>query len=190
MFEGPKGLNFDSFKKNFFPHLYAAAADRDDEYDIAAAEIRHEIEQNGPQQPELIESRLYKVEDKLKTKFSNCFHSVRKAFLMLDTDYDGYITVEDILKYFGTDTDINFADLKKLMVDKDSKKEGKIGYSDFSKWLGSAIHMSEGFYFRHDSIRNPFYEMNREKEKTSSLAHDKKLSAQALLQGDVENLIL
>lgn len=43
------------------------------------------------------------VEEKLKTKFSNCFHSVRKAFLALDADYDGYITVEDLLKYFGTD---------------------------------------------------------------------------------------
>lgn len=29
---------------------------------------------------------------------------------------------------------------------------------DFSKWLGNAIHMSEGFYFRHDSVKNPQYE--------------------------------
>jgi len=98
------------------------------------------------------------LEEKLKTKFSNCFESVRKAFLALDSDYDGYITVEDILKYFGNETDLNFNDLKKLIVDKDQKREGRLGYMDFSKWLGNAIHMSEGFYFRHDSIKNPQYD--------------------------------
>jgi len=91
-------------------------------------------------------------------KFSNCFESVRKAFLALDTDYDGLITVEDILKYFGNEKDLNFNDLKKLMTDKDQKKKGTINYKDFSKWLGNSIHMSEGFYFRHDSVKNPQYE--------------------------------
>lgn len=76
------------------------------------------------------------------------------------------------------------------MIDKDHKGHGKIGYSDFSKWLGSAIHMSEGFYFRHDSIKNPFYEMNREKEGKSNLAKDKIEAVKSLLTGDVENLIL
>jgi Ca2+-binding EF-hand superfamily protein len=103
----------------------------------------------------VIEERLIILEERLKTKFSNCFESVRKAFLALDGDYDGYITIEDILKYFGNETDLNYNDLKKLITDKDHKKDGKIGYMDFSKWLGNAIHMSEGFYFRHDSIRNP-----------------------------------
>jgi len=103
----------------------------------------------------VIEDRLIQLETRLKTKFSNCFESVRKAFLALDSDYDGYITVEDILKYFGNETDLNFNDLKKLIVDKDHKREGRLGYMDFSKWLGNAIHMSEGFYFRHDSIKNP-----------------------------------
>ena len=96
-----------------------------------------------------------KLENKLKMKFSNCYESVRKAFLALDTDYDGYINVEDILKYYGNETELNYNELKKLMIDKDSKKLGKINYSDFSKWLGNAIHMSEGFYFRHDSKKNP-----------------------------------
>ena len=68
----------------------------------------------------MIEERLVRLERRLKTKFSNCFESVRKAFLALDSDYDGYITVEDILKYFGNETDLNFNDLKKLIVDKDS----------------------------------------------------------------------
>jgi hypothetical protein len=70
----------------------------------------------------------------LKEKFSNNWDSVRKAFLGLDTDYDGFITVEDILRNFGGQTQgpsknnnetnssgsFNFNDLKKLMMEKDS----------------------------------------------------------------------
>ena len=70
----------------------------------------------------MIEDRLNKLETKLRTKFSNAYHSVRKAFLGLDADYDGFITTEDLLRYFGNDTTINYTDLKKLMIDKDSKK--------------------------------------------------------------------
>ena len=80
---------------------------------------------------------------------------MRKAFLALDADYDGFITVEDILKYFANEKDLNFNDLKKLLIDKDHKKLGRLGYMDFSKWLGNSIHLSEGFYFRHDSVKNP-----------------------------------
>ena len=106
-----------------------------------------------------MEERLRKLETKLKLKFSNCYESVRKAFLALDSDYDGYITVEDILKYFGNETDLNYNDLLKLMKDHDVKKQGKIDYSDFSKWFGNAIHMSSGFYFRQDSKKNPQVEL-------------------------------
>ena len=44
------------------------------------------------------------------------------------------------------------------MKEKDSFKKGNLCYADFSKWMGSAIHHSEGFYFRHDSIKNPVFE--------------------------------
>lgn len=80
--------------------------------------------------------------------------------MILDCDYDGFITIEDMLKHFANEQDINYDDLKKLMIDKDSKKVGKINYTDFSRWLGSTIHMSEGFYFRHDSIKNPQFDNN------------------------------
>ena len=94
----------------------------------------------------------------IKEKFANNWVSVRKAFLDLDTDYDGYVTVEDILRYFaseGQNKEFDFSDLKKLIMDKDSKRQGKISYADFSKWMGGVIHQSEGFYFRHDSMKNP-----------------------------------
>ena len=148
-------MDFDTFKKYFFPHLYLVQEDPDDAEDKAAYMNKKHLIENKQNQPQIIEERLVKLETRLKLKFSNCFESVRKAFLALDTDYDGFITIEDILKYFGNETDLNFNDLKKLIIDKDHKKEGKLGYMDFSKWLGNAIHMSEGFYFRHDSIKNP-----------------------------------
>ena len=152
------GLSFDIFKKNFFPHLYMVQEEADDADDKVAIANKKELIENKANQPQVIENRLIKLERRLKVKFSNCFESVRKAFLTLDQDYDGYITIEDILKYFGNEKDLNYNDLKKLMIDKDHKKRGKLGYKDFSKWLGNSIHMSEGFYFRHDSVKNPQYE--------------------------------
>lgn len=89
---------------------------------------------------EIITDRLKRLEKILKDKFQNNWESVRKAFLALDSDYDGFITVEDILRHFGQEKGVNYNDLKKLVIDKDSKKIGKIGYTDFSKWVGNTIH--------------------------------------------------
>lgn len=112
---------------------------------------------------------------------------MRKAFLALDSDYDGYISVEDILKYFANETDLNYNDLKKLLIDKDTKKEGRLSYMDFSKWLGNAIHMSEAFYFRHDSIKNPQYEryMNIHDDNKSG---DIKKAQKSLISGDIKQI--
>lgn len=103
----------------------------------------------------MIEARINVMEKMIKKKFSDSYDTVRKAFLALDTDYDGYVTLEDILRHFDKGNNLNYEDLKKLITDKDSKKTGRINYTDFSRWLGSSIHMSEGFYFRHDSVKNP-----------------------------------
>lgn len=112
LFNGPtNGINFDEFKKNFFPHLYLVQDDPDDAEDKQAYAHRNQLDNHREEQPALIEQRLLKLESKLKTKFSNCYESVRKAFLALDTDYDGYITVEDILKYFGNEKELNYRDL-------------------------------------------------------------------------------
>lgn len=80
------------------------------------------------------------------------YDSVRKAFLALDADHDGYIRVEDFLRGFG-ENEINFHDLRKLIESKckDKHNKGKLTYDDFSAWVGNSIHISEGFYFRHDS---------------------------------------
>lgn len=47
-----------------------------------------------------------------------------------------------------------------MLKNRDSKRQGKIDFKDFCKWMGTAIEPCEGFYFRHDSVKNPLYENN------------------------------
>ncbi len=72
---------------------------------------------------ERVSDRMKRLERILKLKFAGNWNSVRKAFLDLDTDYDGFITVEDILRYFASESkELHFNDLKKMMIEKDTKK--------------------------------------------------------------------
>ena len=100
--------------------------------------------------------------DFLRLKFQDTWVSVRKAFLDLDYDKDGEISPEDIMRYFGDQGNqlFDYLDLVKVLEDIDSKNRGTINYADFCKWMGGAIHKSEGFLFRHDSVKNPPYEEN------------------------------
>ena len=107
----------------------------------------------------LVENRLRDLEKMIISKFEAGWTEVKKAFLDMDFDHDGYVTIEDFMRLFHNDTSkINIMDMKKLLSEKDSSKKGRLNYSDFSQWLGQAIHWSEGFYFRHDSIKNPPFE--------------------------------
>ena len=91
-------------------------------------------------------------------KLNSNYDSVRKAFLAIDQDHDGFITIEDFLKTFEEMGELDYHDIKKLINSKDKIGGGKMSYEDFSDWLGNCIHMSEGFYFRHDSIKNIGFE--------------------------------
>lgn len=84
----------------FFAHLCQVDGGDSDE-EKQAKNNQKEMRQNKEKQPEIIADRLKRLEKILKDKFSNNWESVRKAFLALDSDYDGFITVEDILRYFG-----------------------------------------------------------------------------------------
>ena len=55
---------------------------------------------------------------------------------------------------------MNYDDLRKLIESKSKTNDGRISYEDFSSWLGPCINMTEGFYFRHDSVKNTGYELN------------------------------
>ena len=63
--------------------------------------MRIQIDKHLKEQPQIIEERIKKLENKIKLKFSNQFDSVKKAFLSLDSDYDGFITAEEIIKALG-----------------------------------------------------------------------------------------
>lgn len=114
---------------------------------------------------DMLVNRMLKIEKLLKEKFSNNWVSIRKAFLNLDTDYDGFITAEDIARQFGKDDQkLDFRDLRILIMNRDSKRKGKINFKDFCKWMGGSIEPTETFYFRHDSLINPQYEECRTKD--------------------------
>lgn len=65
--------------------------------------------------------KLKEIEKVLKEKLSNNWVSVRKAFLDLDQDYDGFITAEDFAKLLGG-TIFDFNLLKLLIKMKNLKK--------------------------------------------------------------------
>lgn len=154
--------------------------------------LKEGTSQKKDQQHQQIVNKLTKLETLIKDKFANNWVSVRKAFLDLDTDYDGYVTVEDILRYFGTEAskEFDFRDLKKLILDKDSKRQGKISYADFSKWMGGVIHQSEGFYFRHDSMKNPQYEKNLKNYNEKIMKNNDIIMKEQLEQMNIENTVI
>jgi Ca2+-binding EF-hand superfamily protein len=117
---------FDTFKKTFFAHLHQTF-----NMSEAMQEAKQYQTETFEQQkdPVILKQRLRKLEAFLRDKFSKNWVSVRKAFLDLDTDHDGYISVEDVLRYFGTDNEFSYQDLKKLMQDKDlTNHAGSLSY--------------------------------------------------------------
>lgn len=113
----------------------------------------------------------------LKKKLSSLWVSVRKAFLDIDDDKDGYIEPADIMRFFGDDDPVEMVDLQKLMKEKmlkdpskgnsNSREGGKarLTCQDFTSWVGESIHRREGFYFRHDSMKNPRYHQHVQKQE-------------------------
>ena len=65
------GLDFDTFKKSFFPQLYLVGDPVDDEADKNAEKNRNELKEHGETYNLIIEKRVQKLEAKLKDRFSN-----------------------------------------------------------------------------------------------------------------------
>ena len=81
---------------------------------------------------------------------------MRKAFLDLDGNYDGFIEVDDIVRYLSKEKIfIDYKLIQKVLIKKDSKKIGKLNYKDFNTWMCDVIEPPETFYFRHDDRINP-----------------------------------
>ena len=75
----------------------------------------------------------------MRLKFNQKFDSVKKAFLFMDADHDGFITIEDFLKNFS-DIEVSYDDISKLIRERDQTKMGRLNYEDFSAWVGNCIH--------------------------------------------------
>lgn len=136
----PNGMTQHNFKKLFFPHLCMVREDAESEGEKELKKIKNGLITSPNLQPKLFEQRIKDLDQMLKEKFANKFKSVREAFLSVDADHDGVIDCEDMLKLFKPEDGVDYDDLSKLMRDKDNKRKGTIGYTDFSKWLGGAIH--------------------------------------------------
>jgi flagellar motility protein MotE (MotC chaperone) len=95
-------MSLDRFKRLFFPHLFLINESEESEDEKKAKQDKQILGEKDAEKPEdYLGERLKKLEALLKTKFANNWESVRKAFLDLDSDHDGFITVEDILRHFG-----------------------------------------------------------------------------------------
>ena len=115
-----------------------------------------------------INNKIKEIEEALKERLSSNWVSVRKAFLDLDLDYDGFISAEEFAKLIGgsagsTKYDFNLLKMLIKMRSGDKHNVGKVNFTEFCRWFGAVIEPAEGFYFRHDSMKNPQYERNIQK---------------------------
>lgn len=108
----------------------------------------------------MLTDRIKALDAKIQSKVAANFQKVRLAFLAIDENFDGSVEIQDFMKYLCTDSTVEYDDLLKLLKIKDRNGKGSLDFSDFSKWFGSAIHNMQGFYFRHDSKRNPEFNIN------------------------------
>lgn len=163
-------MDYETFKKIFFPKRSGDEAD-DNEME---EELKFDAKDDDLMKSDIIAKRMMKIEMQIKERFSNNWTSVRKAFLDMDKDYDGFINSEDIATYFGKgDKKLDYRDLRMLIKNRDSKRRGLIDFKDFCRWMGNSIEPSEGFYFRHDSFRNPNYDLNQIKSERNQKNKDK-----------------
>ncbi len=85
---------------------------------------------------------MKELEEVLKEKLSSSWVSVKKAFLDIDLDYDGFITAENFATLLGGSSGsskFDFTLLKMLFKVRTKRKDYKINYTDFSQWFGSVI---------------------------------------------------
>ena len=46
-----------------------------------------------------------------------------------------------------------------------ANQKARLACSDFTNWVGESIHRREGFYFRHDSMKNPVFDQALQKRE-------------------------
>ncbi len=106
---GDGTIDFELFKKTFFP-----SRDINGGRSVSKLDEDHEERQKNDdligmkddkKSTQFVSDRIREIENAIRSKFANNWTSVRKAFLDVDKDYDGFITAEDIAKFYGADVD-------------------------------------------------------------------------------------
>ena len=92
-----------------------------------------------------VSSRLKRIETVIKTKISSNWNLARRAFLDIDSDYDGFITANNLEELCGGAFELD--EIKMLMKYKGVNKDYKIDFKKFCSWFGSALTPCEGFFF-------------------------------------------
>jgi len=117
---------------------------------------------SGSLRSQKVAEQVKKLDAALKAKLAVDFNSVRKAFLAIDDNHGGFITAETLAKYLGASKQKNFDfTLLEILIKLNTKgRKTRINYTDFVSWLGGSIEPTETFYFRHDSKKNPQFEVN------------------------------
>ena len=182
---GEGRLSFTKFREIFFPHHTLAGEDihvldKKSINPVKTAEQREKLSND-------VQQRVRKLNEQICHKISSNFTSVNKAFLTIGQDHEGYVDPKDIVAMYGSHITIEYADLIKIMENVNSKADGtgRLNYNDFSRWMGNEIHNLASFIFRHDSKRNPQYEMFL-KEQERSKGMDKRIAAaDSMADGDI-----
>ena len=117
---------------------------------------------SGSLKQQKVAEQVKQLEAEIKKRLGANFNSVRKAFLELDEVHKGSIGAEELAKFIGASKKANF-DFTVLEILVKMRTKGmvaRINYADFVSWLGSSIQPTENFYLRHDSKKNPQYQLN------------------------------
>lgn len=109
----------------------------------------------------LVSSRLKRIENVIKTKIASNWNQTRTAFLAIDSDYDGFISAENLEKLWGGAFELD--EIKMLMKCKGVDESCKIDFKKFWSWIGASLTPTEGFFFRHDSLMHPEYSLTLKK---------------------------
>lgn len=193
VFKRSPTINIDTFIKYFFPEKNRggkeeAGASESSEEDATGTQnssvhspLRRSMAENmttsitgstfsGSQKSHQVAEQVKKLDTDLKFKLSNSYTSVRKAFLELDEAHCGYITPEQLAKFLGANKKKNFDfTLMEILVKMQTKGlKTKVSYNDFCTWFGSTIEPTESFFFRHDSKKNPQFDINQKKTEAKT----------------------
>jgi hypothetical protein len=102
-------MNFESFKRHFFPKAILTQ-DRTDVVGGPGENWEAEITEKGNASMK-VQKRLNALDKRIRQKFSTIWVSVRKAFLEIDQDRDGLVSVDDICRFFTDEKAIDLNDL-------------------------------------------------------------------------------